>query len=380
MALYIDSETDLAALVADLASAERYGIDTEFHGERSYWPRLALIQVSWADQVALIDPLAVDVAPLGAVLAGAGLCIMHAASQDLAILERACGAVPTRLFDTQVAAGFLGFGIPSLANLCDRVLGVRLTKGDQLADWTRRPLSASQQDYAASDVAYLLQLHDELTARLDARGRLQWALDECETLRTRPRGRPEPEQAWWKLKGSRSLRGKARNVVQCVAAWRERTAQDLDRPPRQVLPDLALLSIAQRPPKSTDDLSRVRGIERRALGGEFPAAILDAIARGEAMPASELCLPEDDPAEGIPGPVATLLTTWLAQLADESEIEPALLATRADLRALLAELPNARLATGWRRDFVAEPIRKLMAGEAAVAVAPSGDKLVLREQ
>jgi ribonuclease D len=379
MVLYIDTPADLAALIPDLAAADRYGIDTEFHGERSYYPRLALVQIAWADQIALVDPLAVDVAPLAEVLAGPGLCIMHAASQDLSILERACGVLPTRLFDTQVAAGFIGLGTPSLLNLCERLLGLRLQKGDQLADWTRRPLGDSQREYAASDVAHLLDLHDALIDRLTQRDRLQWAIDECEALRVRTRGRPEPEQAWWKLKGSRSLRGKARGVAQCVAAWRERTAQELDRPPRQVLPDLALLSIAQRPPKDAHGISQVRGMERRALSGDFPAQILDAIAQGEVISKGDLVLPDDEPGEGVPGPVATLLTTWLAQLADESGIEPALLATRSDLRALLAGVADARLAVGWRKDFVAEPIRKLMSGEASVAIAPSGDKLVLRE-
>ncbi|MFZ4515981.1 MAG: ribonuclease D [Acidimicrobiia bacterium] len=379
MPILIDNPAGLQNLIPELLASDRYGIDTEFHGERSYWPRLALVQISWPGEVALIDPLAVDVAPLAQVLNGNGLCIMHAGAQDLAILERACGTIPNRLFDTQLAAGFVGLGTPSLSSLCDRMLRVRLSKGDQLADWTRRPMTESQLEYAASDVAHLLALHDTLLHELDARGRTQWAIDECELMRTRPRGRPEPENAWWKLKGSRSLRGKARGVAQCVAAWRERTAQSLDRPPRQILPDLALLSIAQRPPHDARELAQVRGIERRALSGDAPEQILAAIAQGDALRKEDLSLPDDDPSEGVPGPVAVLLTTWIAQLADDSGIEPSLLATRADLRALLSGNPDARLAHGWRNAFVAEPVRKLMSGDASVAVASTGDRLVLRE-
>jgi ribonuclease D len=375
----IQSASELQNLIDRLRDAPEYAIDTEFHGERTYWPNLALIQVAWADGIALIDSLAVDVAPLREIFAGPGLCVMHAASQDLAILERSCGTTPAHLFDTQLAAGFLGFGTPSLASLCERILGVHLSKGDQLADWTRRPLTASMREYAAADVAYLLALRAALVQRLESRGRLSWATDECELLRTRDRARPLPEQAWWKLKGSRSLRGKARNVAQCVAAWRERTAEAQDRPPRQVLPDLALLSIAQRPPKNAQDMANVRGIERRSMGHDAIDGILLAINEGESLTREQLALPEDEPNVGVASGVAALLTTWIAQLADELDIDPALLATRADLRALLADVPDARLRTGWRHDIVAEPIRRLMHGEVAVAIAPSRDRLVLRD-
>ncbi len=140
----IDEPEALRRLVAELAGAERYGLDTEFHRERTYFPHLALLQVAWPGGIALVDPLAVDVAPLAEVLAGPGLAVLHAADQDLEVLERACGRVPSRLFDTQLAAGFIGFSSPSLSSLVERVLGRRLEKGDQLTDWTRRPSPPSR--------------------------------------------------------------------------------------------------------------------------------------------------------------------------------------------------------------------------------------------
>src|SRR5690242_5373324 len=170
---WVDDASKLAALVEELADEPRYALDTEFHGERSYWPRLALIQIAWPNGLALVDPLAMDPAPLGEVLSGPGTMVAHAADQDLAILERACGAVPTTLFDTQVAAGFCGLGTPSLAATVEKLLGSRLAKGDRLTDWTRRPLRVEQHAYAAADVEHLLALHDELVRKLTATGRLQ---------------------------------------------------------------------------------------------------------------------------------------------------------------------------------------------------------------
>ncbi len=143
--LWIDQPAQLAELVQTLADEPRYALDTEFHGERSYWPHLALIQIGWPGGIALIDPLTVDPAPLGELLAGPGCMVAHAADQDLSILERACGCAPSRLFDTQVAAGFIGMGTPSLAATVEKLLGARLTKGDRLTDWTRRPLRVEQR-------------------------------------------------------------------------------------------------------------------------------------------------------------------------------------------------------------------------------------------
>ena len=176
-------------LVAILVDEPRYAVDTEFHRERTYYPKVALVQVAWDGGIALIDPLAVSLEPLaqGAAPAPVSPCCTPR-RQDLEVLDLACGATPTRLFDTQLAAGFCGMSTPSLASLADRDLRIRLPKGDRLTDWLARPLTDDQLAYAAADVAHLLALHDRLVERLDALGRLEWAEDECEELRLR--GRP----------------------------------------------------------------------------------------------------------------------------------------------------------------------------------------------
>ena len=190
------------------------------------------MQLRWDGRTALIDPLAVDVAPLGEVLAGPGLGVLHAAQQDLEVLARACGAVPSRMFDTQLAAGFLGHSTPSLANLVAAELGVKLPKADRLSDWLRRPLTPDQLSYAAADVEHLLEVHDRQEAELVAAGRLEWALAECEELRTRQVGPGDPLDAWLRLKDLRTLRGRARNVARAVAA----SARAPRRPPGPATP------------------------------------------------------------------------------------------------------------------------------------------------
>src|SRR6476646_2436710 len=242
-ALWVDTDDAFEALLPSLRDAAVYAIDTEFHRERTYFPQLALVQLAWDDQIALVDPLAVSMAPFRTVLEGPGLCIMHAASQDLEVLDLACGALPTRLFDTQLAAGFLGHSLPSLSSLVEKEFGTRLAKGDRLTDWLRRPLRPEQKTYAAADVEYLIELERILSERLEARGRIAWAEEECEQLRQRGRVQRDPDQAWLRIKEALPLRGQAASVAWALAAWRERRAADTDQPVRFLLPDMALVGI-----------------------------------------------------------------------------------------------------------------------------------------
>jgi ribonuclease D len=370
---------DTAALeqvVAEAAVAPAYALDTEFHRERTYYPHLALVQLAWDGQVALVDPLAVDLGPLARLLDGPGTAVLHAADQDLEVLDRACGTVPARLFDTQVAAGFVGYSTPALSQLVERLAKVRLPKGDRISDWTERPLTAEQLDYAAADVAHLPDVHRQLVAQLEGRGRLVWAEDECERLRARSRQPQDPDTAWWRVKESRSLRGRARGVAQAVAAWREREAAASDRPPRFVLPDLALLAIAHRPPADVAELRRIRGLDGRHLAKGVDKAILRAVEEGAALAPSALRLPPVDDLERRLRPAVALAAAWTGQLASDLSIDPALLATRSDLLALLRGDPDCRLATGWRAELAGEPIRRLVSGEAALAFDGRGGLLL----
>ena len=365
-AAWIADDASFAEVLDHLAGEPRYALDTEFHRERTYHPKVALVQLAWPDGIALVDPLAVDLRAIARLFDGAGLAVVHAAQQDLDVLTRACGSIPARLFDTQLAAGFVGHATPSLGNLLAAELGLRLPKADRLSDWLRRPLSAGQRSYAAADVAHLLELHDREVAELEERGRLQWALDECEELRTRPTGPGDPDDAWLKLKDVRTLRGRSRGVARAVAAWRERRASELDLPVRFVLPDLAVLGIAQRPPADLDELRATRGVEERHARGATATELLAAVARGLEHPVE---LPESngDELDRHLRPAVTLVSAWVSQLARDQHIDTALLATRADLIELLRGDPDARLAHGWRAQVVGDDIGHLVEGRAALA-------------
>ena len=210
---FVDTEAELASVVEQLLGQPRYALDTEFHRERTYWPKVALVQIAWPGELVLIDPLAVDLAPLRALMDSDALAVLHAASQDLEVLELATGAVPRHLFDTQIAAGFLGMSTPSLASLHERELGVQLPKGNRLTDWLERPLKSAQKEYAAADVERLLEIHDALLAQLDRLGRVAWAEEECEIMRTRDRGPRDPFEAWRKIKEARHLKGSALSIA-----------------------------------------------------------------------------------------------------------------------------------------------------------------------
>jgi ribonuclease D len=381
----VTSESALATLIDELSEVPRYALDTEFHRERTYWPRLALVQVAWRSQpeghsrVALVDPLAVDPAPLAKVLGGPGVMVAHAASQDLEVLARACHLLPGRLFDTQIAAGFLGYGSASLASLVERFLGLRLAKGDRLTDWSRRPLTGSQVAYAASDVAYLLELADVVSEQLSLRGRLSWAEEECDTLFARPFSPTEPLEAWWKLRDNRQLQGASRGIAQELAAWREDKARVLDVQPRMVLPDLALLSIAHSPPSSVAALRETRGIDVRHLRAGAEQEIMGAVDAGRALPPGALHVAQTEQVSKELRPAVSLASAWVAQLSRDEDVDAALLATRTDIVDFLSGKKGARLGEGWRAGLVGVPLRRLANGEASLALDGHG-RLLLEDR
>jgi len=371
--LWIADLDALERLVDRVAKAPAFAIDTEFHREKTYFPHLALVQIASPEEVAVVDPLAVDPAPLRRLLEGESLAVLHAAEQDLEVLRLACGAEPRRMFDTQVAAAFLGMGFASLARLVEKVVGRSLPKGDRLTDWTRRPLDEGQVAYAASDVEHLLAIESALRERAAEAGVLDWVEEECERLRCKPSGPGEPETAWWRIKGSRSLRGKTRGVAQEVAAWRERVAQARDIPPRFVLSDLALAGIVHRPPATVEQLREVRGIDGRAVRDGTAAAIVAAAQAGAALAPDRLRLPPagESVDEGR-GSRTALALALVAQIADERGIEPTLLATRTDVQLLASGRASGRLASGWRGELVGSALRRLLDGELAITGSKDG--------
>lgn len=372
---WVAAQAELDEIVASVAEQPRYALDTEFHRERTYFPKLALVQLAWREggsqRLVLIDPLAVDATALATLFRSDALCVIHAAQQDLDVLTHAVGTVPTRLFDTQLAAGFTGYGTPSLVSLLQGEIGVHPPKGDRLTDWLRRPLTESQREYAASDVEYLLDVHERLVAKLSDTGRLPWADEACEELRRKPVSGAAPEDAWLRLKDARALRGKGRAIARSVAAWRERRAMRTDVPVRQVLPDLAVLGIAQRAPKDLAELAQARGVDERHSRGTIGEEILEAVRQARDLPAPAAPPSADDLDRSL-RPAVTLVSAWVAQLARDEHLDPALLATRADIVAFLRGDEDARLASGWRRELVGDGISRLVSGRSGLTFDGNG--------
>ncbi|MEO6571651.1 MAG: HRDC domain-containing protein, partial [Ilumatobacteraceae bacterium] len=363
---WVDQQDDLDDVVEALLRHDRYAIDTEFHRERTYFPTLALVQLGWGDgELVLVDPLALDIGALRPLFESDVEAVFHAAQQDLDVLTHAVGAVPRRFFDTQIAGGFVGYGTPSLVSLLTAEIGVSPPKGDRLTDWLRRPLTDAQRDYAAADVAYLLEVQDLLVAKLDELGRVGWVDEACHELRERPTSGYNPDDAWTRLKDVRGLRPRPRAVAQALAAWRERTAMERNIPVRQVLPDLAILGLSQRQPTSEKELGQARGVDERFSRGKVAAQILAAVAQGLQAEPPEARGGTDDLERDL-RPAVTLISAWVSQVAKSEKIDTAMLATRSDLVAFLSDDPDARLAHGWRSEILGEGILSLVEGRAAL--------------
>lgn len=377
--MWIDSERALATLSSRLKSVEVYSLDTEFHRERTYYPQLALMQINVEGSIHLIDTTKIDPAAIAELLDNQALVLLHAAQQDLDVLQLVCDTKLTNIFDTQIAAGFVGYSTPSLSALVQRELGISLPKGDRLTDWLRRPLSDDQRSYAAADVEHLPALYESITTQLREAGRVSWAQDSCAELASRPSSLIEPEKAWLRIKDVRTLKPRSRGVAQAVAQWREERAQRLNIPVRQVLADLALLGIAQRAPRSVDELSQARGVDGRYTKGSIAEEILRAVDKGREVEAE---FPRNDVEEFDRDlrPAATLMSAWISEVATRERIEVALLGTRSDIIDYLRGAATSRLRQGWRAEVLGADLADLVSGQAGIAFDGSGGLRLLRAE
>lgn len=369
--LWIDNDKSLSGIIDEILSVDRYAIDTEFHREKTYFPQLALVQIRWGTTTALIDPLAVDPRGLGRLFESDVLAVIHASQQDLEVLRHACLGAPKRIFDCQIAAGFIGYSTPSLATLVQTFKKVSMSKGDRLTDWLRRPLTEQQCNYAADDVAHLFDLHDEISKQLTELGRLEWVESACRDFVLRPVGPQDPAHAWLKLKEARALKGPSRGVAQSVAKWREERAMRNDAPPRRVMSDMALLGISQRIPKSVEELATTRGVDDRHLSSEVCREIMAAVREGSKQTV-EFPQSEIDDVEKWARPALTLITAWIGELARKHKIDATLLATRSDITAFLRKSPDARLVQTWRATLVGDDLTRILSGEVGLSVDRDG--------
>ncbi len=384
-------DVDAAAQAA--SGTGRLGIDTEFMSEGRYRALLCLVQVAVDNPddggpplIYLIDPLSeLDVRPVARLLADPSIqVVLHAGRQDVAILRRAWRTDLNNIFDTQIAAGFAGASAQAgYGNLIGSILGERVGKTASYTRWDSRPLTGEQLGYAAEDVAHLLQLADEIQRRLTDSGRLGWAREECRRLESATDER-DPYTAWERLPRVGQLDPRARAIARELAAWRERTASEQDRPVGSVLGDPALVELAKRHPTTVAGLEQIRGLHPPVIKRRGQA-ILEAIARGRQAPP----IPRDQArarSEAGDAPLIALAEALLRARALDAGLAYELIASRAELELIVSAArrgdpePAVRTLTGWRRELVGDDLSELLAGQSALAVGPDRRLELTRNQ
>ena len=369
----ITTTAELEAFCAKVADAPFIAVDTEFMRETTYWPRLCLIQAASTDHAANIDPLAegIDLAPFLAILADKNIeKVFHAARQDVEIFNN-LGVLPKPLFDTQVAGMAAGFGEQIAYDALVRaMLKIDIDKSSRFTDWSRRPLSDAQLEYALADVTHLAKLYPMLRGRLEKAGRLSWVIDEMAALTDPAIYDSAPENAWKRLK-PRKTASKYLSVFKSVAAWRERTAQERDQPRSRILKDEAIDELATQTPTDADGLNRLRSVPKGFAGSRFGPDLLAAIKDGLKDPAASAPAPERNHASPQPaaGAVVELLKVLLKGRAEDAGVASKLIATVADLEKIAndddADTPALK---GWRREAFGEDALKLKRGELALVL------------
>ncbi|EPR22543.1 ribonuclease D [Agrobacterium sp. TS43] len=371
----IETTAALAEACTELAKSEFITIDTEFLRETTFWPELCLVQMASPTLEVLVDPLAkgLDLTPLFELMANPAVVkVFHAARQDIEIIYHLGGLIPHPIFDTQVAAMVCGFGDSiSYDQLVQKIKNVQIDKSSRFTDWSRRPLTEKQLDYALADVTHLRDVYLSLKAQLEREGRSLWLTEEMDILESRDTYDMHPDDAWLRLK-SRLRKPTELAILKFIAAWREREARSRNVPRSRVLKDDAIFEIAQQQPKDAEALSRLRtipkGWERSASG----TAIVETVNAALALPKEEMPkAPRHSHAPEGSGAAVELLKVLLKLTADKHGVAAKVIANSDDLDKIAAEGEKATVAalTGWRRELFGDVALKLINGEVALRFA-----------
>ena len=372
MVTVVTTNEELAEACARFADAPYIAIDTEFMRDTTYWPKLCLMQAAIPSYGVAIDPLApgLDLQPFFDLLAKPhSIKVFHAARQDIEIFFHMAGMIPAPLFDTQVAAMVCGFGDAAAYETLVRELAhAQIDKSSRFTDWSRRPLSDKQLDYALSDVTHLCRVYEALVRQLEKSGRSQWLEEELNVLRAVETYELKPEESWRRLK----MRGGNRRftaVLMEIAAWRERLAQERNVPRSRVMKDDALFEIAAQAPITTEDLDNLRGIPRGFAGSRGAQGIIDAVKAGLALPASAVPEVERGTPNTVPPVLGDMMRVLLKIQCEQHGVAQKLIASSSDLDQIAAD-DNADVPalSGWRREIFGNAALELKHGRIALTI------------
>jgi ribonuclease D len=368
---YIDSNEMLARFCTGLAAATYCVIDTEFVRESTYYPELALIQIASGDRLACIDPLAIsEFSPLAELLVKDSLLkVFHSSSQDLEILYQKFGQVPTPVFDTQLAAAVLGYNHQiSYADLVQQITGVELEKKHTRANWTRRPLSQDELDYAMDDVRYLMAVYEALNEKLESSRRYSWMEKDSLAMSDPINYQVDMAQLWKRLKGVQKLKGVKLQVASELVQWREALAQRQNRPRRWIVKDEVIVEIARQVPDDIEALSRIRDLSDKTVN-RHGDKLLQIVARAAQVDAAQW--PQHDKAKNLNKQQLALgdcLMALCRVIADQNQVALATLATRKDIDNLLLNQKSSRLTQGWRFTMAGEQLLEFIHGQSTISV------------
>lgn len=368
--MYITSKDELESFCEHARCAKMLAVDTEFLREKSYYPKLCLVQLGTVEEIALIDPLAIsDLSPLADIMIDTQIVkVFHACSQDLEVLFDVLDVVPQPVFDTQFAAAFLGMRQQiSYGDLVNEACRVRLPKAQSLSDWSHRPLTAEQLEYAADDVRYLPRIYEKIMDELLAKDRLGWVLPEMQQLIDKISLTRDPREAYIHLKHSASLTRRQLAIAREACAWREEMAAQRDVPRRWVVSDEVLVECSRHLPRDINAIKRIRGAAK--ISTSDAEALLAALRRGAKSDGSDLPrrAHKEHSSKDSEG-VIDLMNAMVRISSAECGIAPQLLATRDDLHDLLAGKCDCALLQGWRKQIIGNRLEKLLSGELGLTV------------
>ncbi|WP_018239307.1 ribonuclease D [Ensifer sp. BR816] len=368
----ITTTAELEAACQQLALSSYITIDTEFLRETTFWPELCLIQMASPDTAVIVDPMApgIDLAAFFALMANTDVVkVFHAARQDIEIIHHLGNLIPHPLFDTQVAAMVCGFGDSvSYDQLVNRIKNVQIDKSSRFTDWSRRPLTDKQLEYALADVTHLRDVYHYLKAELEREGRSSWLAEEMAILESRETYDLHPENAWQRLK-MRVRKPIELAVLQKVAAWREREARARNVPRGRIIKDDAIYEVAQQQPKDAEALGRLRTIPKGWERSSAGASIVEAVTEALAIPKAELPrLPRQNHAPEGAAAAGEMLKVLLKLISEQEGVAAKIIASSEDLDRIAAEGEKAEVAalSGWRRELFGDMALKLINGEVAL--------------